>query len=149
MAFSPDEKYALSSGSLDKTLRLWNLEDGKEVRKYEPPPPRQHRGAVRVYGAAFSPDGKHVLSGGADADKTLRLYETDTGKEVRKFEGHTGWVWKAAFSPDGKKIASAGCNDYSYRIWDVDTGKIAGRRRARRTRGSWSALLSRPTASTC
>src|SRR5262249_32674452 len=47
----------------------------------------------------------------------------ENGKEVRKFEGHNGWVWKVAFSPDGKKIASAGCNDYSFRIWETDTGK--------------------------
>jgi WD40 repeat protein len=122
VAFSPDEKQALTSGSLDRTMRRWDLQDGKEVRKYE-----GHTG--RVYGAAFSPDGKYVLSGGTEKigaeekNSTLRLYEIDTAKEVRKFEGHTGWVWKVAFSPDGKKIASAGCNDYSFRIWDTETGK--------------------------
>ncbi len=77
----------------------------------------------RVYGAAFTPDGKYVLSSGGDADTTLRLYETDTGKQVRQYPGHTGWVWKVVFSPDGKKIASAGCNDFSFRIWDTESGK--------------------------
>jgi WD40 repeat protein len=122
VAFSPNETHALTAGSLDKTMRLWDLQTGKEERKYE-----GHTG--RVYGAAFSPDGKHVLSGGSEKigaeekNSNLRLYEIDTGKEVRKYEGHTGWVWKVLFSPDGKRIASAGCNDYSFRIWDTDSGK--------------------------
>jgi WD40 repeat protein len=115
-AWSPDNKTAVSAGSLDKTLRLWDVDTGNEIRKFE-----GHTG--RAYGAAFSPDGKHILSGGAESDPTLRLWETDTGKEVRKYEGHTGWIWKVLFSPDGKKALSAGCNDYSARIWDVDSGK--------------------------
>ncbi len=125
VAFSPDEKYALSAGSLDKTLRLWDLDTGKEVRKFESTTvlPAGSTKKVRVYGADFSPDGKYVLSSEADGNCILRLYETNTGKEARTFEGHTGWVWKAIFSPDGKKIASAGCNDYSFRIWDVESGK--------------------------
>jgi WD40 repeat protein len=118
-AFSPDEQRVISSGALDRTLRLWGLQDGKEIRKFE-----GHQGWV--YAAAFSPDGKYVLSSGAGNDSkdyTVRLWDADTGKELRKFEGHTGYVWRAFFSPDGKKVASAGCNDKSFRIWDVETGK--------------------------
>lgn len=117
VAFSPDESRAIASGGIDKTLRLYSLEDGKELRKYE------GHASNRVYGAAFSPDGKYVLSSGAEKEEVIRLYETDTGKEVRKLAGHTGWVWRAYFSPDGKKVASAGCQDYSFRVWDAETGK--------------------------
>src|SRR5262249_41153311 len=102
VAFSPDEKSALSSGSLDSALRLWDLETGKEVRKFE-----GHTG--RAYGAAFSPDGKHVASSGAEADSSVRIWDADTGKELHKLDGHTGYVWRVAYSPDGKKLASVGC----------------------------------------
>jgi WD40 repeat protein len=115
-AFSPDEKQALTTGGQDKTLRLWDLADGKELRKYE-----GHKSYV--YACAFTPDGKHVLAGGAGTDCTLRLYETDTGKEVRTYEGHTGYVWRMLLSPGGKKIATIGCNDYSFRVWDLESGK--------------------------
>ena len=115
VAFSPDETKVLSSGGVDKTMRLWKVANGKEERQYT-------GNTSRVYGAAFSPNGKHVASGGAEFDCTIRIYETDSGKEVRKLEGHKGWVWKIVYSPDGTKIASAGLNDKSFRIWDVETG---------------------------
>jgi WD40 repeat protein len=112
---SGDDKEVLSSGSLDKTLRLWDM-TGKELKKYE-------GFESRVYGAAFSPDGKHVAGSGAEKDTTIRIFDRGTAKEVKKLEGHTGWVWRIAYSPDGRKLASAGMNDNSFRIWDVDTGK--------------------------
>jgi len=123
VCISKDDKEVLSSGALDRTMRLWDLNTGNELKKYE-----GH--LTRVYGASISPDGKHVASGGAGKDEksgmednTIRIYDKDTAKEVKKLEGHTGWVWRIAYSPDGKKIASAGMNDSSFRIWDVENGK--------------------------
>ena len=55
---------------------------------------------------AFSPDGKFVVSGGAD--KTVRLINVETGVEVRKYSGPTQPVYSVAFSSDGKTIAGAG-----------------------------------------
>lgn len=125
VAFTPDQKHAISSGGTDKTIRLWDLDKGEEVRQYTGFP-------NRVYAAAVSPDGKYVLGGegGSDEDdkgkkakNDIHLFDLATGKLVRKLEGHTGYVWRAVFSPDGKKIASAGMNDSSFRVWDVETGK--------------------------
>src|SRR5262245_66165875 len=49
---------------------------------------------------AFSPDGKLIASGGAD--NRIRLWDPNTGKEVRILEGHQGYVNCVAFSADGK-----------------------------------------------
>src|SRR4051812_24768173 len=53
-----------------------------------------------VNSAVFSSDGKYVLT--ASFDKTARLWDATTGKELRQFKGHTNYVTSAVFSSDGK-----------------------------------------------
>ena len=60
----------------------------------------------QVNAVAVSPDGRLLLSG--SNDKTLRLWDIASGKEVRRFEGHPESVLAVAFSPDGRLAASAG-----------------------------------------
>jgi serine/threonine protein kinase len=73
-----------------------------------------------VLAVAFSPDGREVLSGGADG--TVRLWEAQTGREVACMMGHRDKVWAVAFFPDGKRALSAG-KDRSVRLWDVERGR--------------------------
>ena len=73
-----------------------------------------------VSSVAFSPDGRFALSG--SDDKTLRLWETNTGREIRSFIGHWRPVTCIAFSPDGK-FALSGSDDKTIRLWDVETGR--------------------------
>jgi hypothetical protein len=77
-----------------------------------------HKAAVRS--AAFSPDGKYIVSVGDD--ETLRLWETHTGREIRVFVGHVAAVTSVAFSPDGRFVVS-GSEDMTLRLWDVTNGK--------------------------
>src|ERR1044071_1927312 len=46
----------------------------------------------------YSPDGKYVLTG--SSDKTVKLWEVETGREVRQLVGHTAGIWSVAFSSD-------------------------------------------------
>jgi WD40 repeat protein len=69
---------------------------------------------------AFASDGKRALFAGSD--KTVRLYDIDAGRDLRRFVGHTGSVWAVAFSPDGSQALS-GSADRTVRLWDVDTGQ--------------------------
>ena len=55
-------------------------------------------------------------------DKTVRLWDCQTGKELLSFLGHSNYVTSVAFSPDGK-WALSGSYDKTVRLWDCQTGK--------------------------
>ena len=67
----------------------------------------------------FSSDGKQLASG--SWDRTVRLWDVETGACVRTLEGYGDWVICVCFSPDGKQLVS-GSNDKTVRVWDVETG---------------------------
>ncbi|MBN3943729.1 caspase family protein, partial [Nostoc sp. NMS9] len=73
-----------------------------------------------VYNVVFSPDGKTIAS--ASADKTVKLWNAATGKEIITLKGHSNSVNSVAFSPDGKTIASASA-DKTVKLWNAATGK--------------------------
>jgi uncharacterized caspase-like protein len=73
-----------------------------------------------VNSAVFSPDGKWVLT--ASSDKTARIYDVSSGREVHVLSGHTEWVRSAVFSPDGKWALTAS-DDRTARIYDVSSGR--------------------------
>src|SRR5205085_6962774 len=81
---------------------------------------------------AFCPDGRHAFSAGSD--RVLRLWDLDTGQEVRRFVGHPGEVTIMALSPDGRYVLSGNEGRHEagkfvpdlkpvIRFWDVSTGK--------------------------
>ncbi len=71
----------------------------------------------RVRSAAFSPDGKRIVT--ASRDKTARVWNADGTGEPLVLRGHEHWVSAAAFSPDGKRIVTAS-QDKTVRVWNAD-----------------------------
>jgi len=67
----------------------------------------------------FSYDDRFILTAG---DRTGRLWDTSTGKELLRFLGHKDWVTSATFSPDGRMILT-GSADKTARLWDAQTGR--------------------------
>jgi WD40 repeat protein len=74
-----------------------------------------------VYVAAFSPDGKRIVT--ASADKTARVWDASTGQLIATLTGHTGPVNDASFSPDSTRIVTAS-QDNSARVWDASSGNL-------------------------
>jgi hypothetical protein len=72
-----------------------------------------------VNSASFSSDGTRVVT--ASDDGTARLWDGQTGDNIRTLEGHTFTVLSASFSPDGRRIVTASA-DGTARLWDGQTG---------------------------
>jgi WD40 repeat protein len=129
VVFSSDGRWLLS-GSEDATMRLWDVETGKQLRCFI-----GHADAI--WCVALSPDGRRALSGSGmtykdgkwepGSDYTARLWNVDTGEEVRRFPGHKDRVCSVTFSPDGKRaLTGCGNTDRPIRIWNVETGEQLG-----------------------
>jgi len=69
--------------------------------------------------AAYSPDGTRIVT--ASSDKTVRIWDADTGAQLTVLTGHDGVVTSAVYSPDGKRIVTASF-DKTARVWDARTG---------------------------
>ena len=110
--------------SSDVTIRIWNAKTGEEVMKI-------NRGGIlcpsgrcfesysdRMSCVGLSPDSTHIVSG--SVDKTLRIWDATTGKEVMKLGGHSDRIISVGFSSYGTRVVS-GSLDKKIQIWDAKT----------------------------
>jgi eukaryotic-like serine/threonine-protein kinase len=118
VAFSPDGRW-LATGSLDRTVRVWDTSTGALLRTIHV--------EFEVQSAVFSPDGKTLAIGGgppfrAQSPGWIRLHAADTGEPIASVGSDLYAVSCLAFSPDGTRLASSSL-DGSAAVWDVATGQ--------------------------
>ncbi len=106
VAFASDGGELITWGS-DKTVRVWDVQSGKERRKLDGK--AWHVTGLKPGGEnlAVSPDGKHLAVSLLNPEQTsspLHLWSLETGKEIRQWPNRS---FSAAFSPDGKILAIA------------------------------------------
>ncbi|MGW8528384.1 nSTAND1 domain-containing NTPase, partial [Nocardiopsis sp. NPDC055824] len=75
-----------------------------------------HNGPVNA--VVFSPDGQRLAS--ASDDGTVRVWDAESGEELRTLEDHDDGVSSVVFDPYGRRLASAG-DDGTVRVWDLDS----------------------------
>ncbi len=75
---------------------------------------------ARVRSAAFSADGRYVVT--ASDDKTARIWDAETGRQLTLLAGHNDKVVRAAFASDGTRVVTASW-DKTAIIWDVSKGR--------------------------
>ncbi len=117
LVFSHDGTKLASGGgapSRSGEIKIWETSDGKLLRDFKDP----H--SDTIYTLSFSHDDLMLASGGAD--KFGRIFEVNTGKQVKTFEGHTHHVLGITWKRDGRSIATAGA-DKVVKIWDVPSGE--------------------------
>jgi WD40 repeat protein/serine/threonine protein kinase len=118
VAFHPDGR-TFATGGWNKVVRFWETASGKPVGIPLPHP--QHLRAL-----AYTPDGRHLLTGTDDKDRKAYLWDLATGKVVQTFAGHTRKVNGVAVHPNGRLVATAGW-DKKALLWDVATGQPVGK----------------------
>ncbi|MCE9528223.1 MAG: WD40 repeat domain-containing protein, partial [Planctomycetales bacterium] len=115
--FSDDGKFLATGGgdpSRSGELMIWDMSNLTLVKNIT------DAHSDTVFGVEFSRDGKYLLSGAAD--KFVKIFNIETGKLVKSFEGHTHHVLDVAWKPDQTVIVSAGA-DNAIKVWNVETGE--------------------------
>lgn len=77
--------------------------------------------AMLVTACAVTSDGRRVVS--ASGDKTLRIWDMETGRVLAILQGHDSGVTACAVTPDGRRVVSAS-GDKTLRVWDMETGRV-------------------------
>jgi WD40 repeat protein len=132
LAFSPDGKLALSHRTPPRIgarghIVLWDLASGREVRAFDQRREERNPGSSAwPVAAAFTPDGRQVLS--ADSDGVLRAWGLD-GKELRALPLDPPWAGVNTFSADARRLLRASGEqrfvpgDIRIALWDTAGGK--------------------------
>lgn len=102
------------SSSSDKTIKLWNIANGQEIRTLK----GHSQGVDNVI---FSPDGVTLASG--SWDNTIKLWNLTNGQEIRTLKGHSDLVLSIAFDTKGVILAS-GSKDKTIKLWNLVTGEL-------------------------
>jgi WD40 repeat protein/tRNA A-37 threonylcarbamoyl transferase component Bud32 len=112
-AISPDEQW-LAASMQDNTIRLVPLRRETAGRQHADRTLAGHAAFIRSL--CFSPDGRRIASCGDD--RALKIWDVESGQELRTLRAHGSSVMSAAFSPDGTMLVSGGA-DSSLVIWEA------------------------------
>ncbi len=118
------------SGAVDRTIRLWDANTGENLLTMA------DTGSV-VFEVGFSPDGERLVSSHGDPnitgddprsewDRSVRVWDADTGEQTHRFQLNSGWVRTVTFSPDGDFVAAATWDSTlggTIRIFDLETSE--------------------------
>ncbi len=110
VAFSPADAGRTLAAAGGRMVECWDLEHQRQAVVC-----RGHR--ADVHAVAFTPDGRSLLTG--SADRTVRLWDTVSGKERAAWSWGVGRVLTVAVAPDGMTAAAGG--EKALVLWDLDS----------------------------
>jgi WD40 repeat protein len=126
----PTDGKTIITAAQDNTIRLWDRETGKELRRFDAPPPVQPNPRVAATPIAFasragarvsmSEDGK--LLAAILPNQLIQVWSVETGKPLCQIASPRTSVATILLSPDGKMLAARGADRITY-LYDAATGK--------------------------
>ncbi len=111
VAFTPDGERLISGGE-DHTVRVWDVQSGREARCMP-----GHKNTVCC--VVVTPDGTRALS--SSTDQSVRVWDLATGREVWCFDRQT--CRALALSHDGRLAVTGSVYDGMIRLWELATGR--------------------------
>ena len=118
LAWSPDGRYlATNGGTRYNDALIWDTLEGERVHRLTMP--RQAR-SITWPVLAWSPDSRFLIT--SMPDKTLRVWDAASGKEIRAFSSGASAAYSITWSPDGMHLATSH-KDGSVVIRDADSGR--------------------------
>jgi WD40 repeat protein len=115
VTISPGGRLLASGEGYDQGIFLRATDSGKEVRRFGE--------REQVTTLAFAPDGLTLAQGhGYFGGPNIRIWDTQTGKEMRPLKGHEESTDCLAFSSDGRVLVTGG-EDETVRLWEIATGE--------------------------
>jgi len=115
-AFSSDMRYLASGGA---GVCIWDMKTGKRVKIFQAERVNEAK-SLEAVSVVFSPD--HQTIAGGLRDGTIRIWNLETGAQLKVLKGHTSGIRSVRYSSDGRYIASGG-KDAVLRLWNAETGE--------------------------
>ncbi|QVL31411.1 protein kinase [Telmatocola sphagniphila] len=118
MAFSPNDEI-LASGSIDKTVKLWQVNPKNTRNALVPKNILKHE--TSIYTLAFSPDGKLLATAGWDSE--IRIWSMAKDNMIKQFEAHRSEIFGLKFNPLNSELISVG-SDRMVKFWEAESGTL-------------------------
>ena len=113
--FHPTDNHILASAGDDGTIRLWNVEEGENIRNIEAQSPP-------IVGIDFDETGAFIASAGGD---TVRIFRVETGELMRVFANVPQEFRRVEFLNDSPLLIAATRNE-SLAIWNLNESRFVG-----------------------
>uniref|UniRef100_A0AAY4BPL2 Coronin n=1 Tax=Denticeps clupeoides TaxID=299321 RepID=A0AAY4BPL2_9TELE len=114
--WDPFDPHRLVVAGDDAKIRVWKVPEGGLTDTLTEPECVLQGHTEKIYTIKFHPYARDLLAS-SSYDLSVRLWDLQTGQEVKKLKGHLDQIFGMAWSPDGKQLATV-CKDGKIRVYD-------------------------------
>lgn len=115
LVFTPDSMCLATAGPLDGNIIIWDALFGNRIRSWHPKGSSEW---FAVHSLAFSPDASWIAGAGGENQNVIKLWNTNSEKELLELKGGDSPIVSLAVSPNGECLAS-GYKDGEIQLWQI------------------------------